>query len=465
MNEIMKRNRLFTYILAGAVALFSLQSCLFEQKDLFEETASARLTSVLTDAKQVLTQQTGGWLMYYYPDNEQLYGGFNYVLKFNDEEVTVWSEIFDEPGTSLYKMTTNNGPVLSFDTTNLPFHFFATPSGSSKNVYGDSGRYQAYRGDFEFLILSAKPTEVLLKGTRSGCVIKMVPFAGEDPAAYLDAVNQCVEEIFVSEFNGTLAQKPFHLFLDLSNRQASLNLIPSNEEEEPDVVKVAYMYSDKGIRLYEPVTLEGKTVQELIWGAEDQTLVSLIGADEVYLEGTLPEGWHAYDDFVGKWTLTFNGGKSFLDGIEIKEKEKGKSFTISGLSKQFDMVATYNLGSGKLQLLSQIVGNDGVNSIRAASWDSKAGYVNYSDTIGFFLTFGENAEGVDDATTIYFSDNRTWLSYTVSGFILYRMNGSTRIGNANAPWLFRTDEATGTAITTNFNRLTSPSVLTRVSVN
>jgi hypothetical protein len=432
---------------------------------LFEDSASARLTSVLTNAKQVLSQQTGGWLMYYYPDNDQYYGGFNYVLKFDDEKVTVWSEIFDEPGTSLYKMTTNNGPVLSFDTTNWPFHFFATPSGSTKNLYGDSGRYQAYRGDFEFLILSATPTEVLLKGTRSGCVIKMVPFAGEDPIAYMDAVNKCVEEIFVSEFNGTLAKKPFHIFLDLSNRQANLNLIPSNEEEEPEVVKVAYMYTDKGIRLYEPVTLDGNTVQELIWGAENQTLVSLLGADEVYLEGTLPEGWHAYDDFIGKWTLTFNGGKSFLSGIEIKEQEKGKSFTISGLSNQFDMVATYNLGSGKVQLLGQIVGNDGTYSIRCASWDSNAGYVSYSDAIGFFLTFGENAEGVDDATTIYFSDNRTWLTYVVRSFILYQMNGSTRIGASKAPWVFRTDEATGTAITTNFNRLTTPTVLTRESVN
>lgn len=462
MNEIMKRNRLFTYLLAGAVALFSLQSCLFEQKDLFEDSASARLTNVLTNAKQVLTQQTNGWLMCYYPDNDQYYGGYNYILKFGDEDVTVWSEIFDAPGTSLYKMTTNNGPVLSFDTTNWPFHFFATPSGSGKNVYGDSGHYQAYRGDFEFLILSATPQEVRLKGTRSGCVVVMVPFLGEDPEAYLAAVNQCVEDIFVSDFTGTLGDKPFHLFLDLSNRQAELNLVPSDEEEEPDVTKVAYMYTDQGIRLYEPVSLAGYKVQELVWVAETQQLVSLPGADAVALVGKLPEGWQEYEAFLGTYTLTFNNGKSFLDGIEIKANEPGKSYIISGLSKQFDMVATYNLGSGKAQLLSQIVGKDENNySIRAASWDSKAGYVNYSDAIGFFLTFGANAEGVEDASTIYFSDNRTWLSYTVSGFILYRMNGSTRIGNALTPWFFRTDEATGTKITSNFNRLSSPSVLTR----
>lgn len=463
MNEIMKRNRLFTCILAGAVALFSLQSCLFEQKDLFEEGASARLASVLTNAKQVLTQQSNGWLMYYYPDNNQYYGGFNYILQFGEEHVTVWSERFSEPGTSLYKMATNNGPVLSFDTTNWPFHFFATPSGGSKNLYGDSGKYQAYRGDFEFLLLSATSSEVLLKGTRSGNIIRMVPFAGGSPESYMKAVNQCVEDIFVSEFNGTLDNSPFHIFLDLTNRQAQLNLIPSNEEEQPDVVKVAYMYTDKGLRLYEPVTLDGKTVQELIWVADEQSLISPLGADKVHLEGTLPEGWHAYDDFIGQWTLTYNAGASFLDGIEIKELEKGKSFSVAGLSHQFEMKATYNLGSGKVQLLSQIVGNDGTYSIRVAAWDSKAGKVTYTDTIGFFLTFGANAEGVDDASTIYFSDNRVWLTYPVNGFIMYRMNGSTRIGASTAPWVFRNDEATGAKVTVDPNRLPTPTVLTRVN--
>lgn len=453
----MKTNRLITSIVAGVLAVFSLQSCLFEQKDLFEDPASIRLSKTLENAKTVLTQQAGGWLMYYYPDNDQYYGGYNYIVKFTDEEATVWSELFAGSSTSLYRMTTNNGPVLSFDTSNYNFHFFATPSGGGKNTYGDTGHYQAYRGDFEFLILSATPDKVELKGNRSGSLVVMVPFSG-DPEAYIDAVNKSVEDIFVSEFNGSIGSDKLHIFLDLSYRQAEINL-----EGDEEVQKMPYIYTDKGIRLYKPVTVGNNTFQELTWVAETQKLVSVAGDPvAIDLTGTLPEGWHAYEDFIGKWQLTFNGGKSFLDGIEITEDVKGSSLIISGLSSQFTVKATYNLGSGKLQLLSQIVGNDGTYNIRITSWDSNAGYVNYSDTIGFFLTFGENANGVDDATTIYFSDNHVWGTYVVRSFILYRMNGSTRIGNATSPWLFRTDQATGTAITSNFNRLTTPTVLTRV---
>jgi hypothetical protein len=449
----MKTNRILTFLFAGALALFSLQSCLFEQKDLFEDSASARLSKTLANAKTVLTQQTGGWIMYYYPDNDQYYGGYNYIVKFTDEEATVWSEIFDGASTSLYKMTTNNGPVLSFDTSNHNFHYFATPSGSGKNTYGESGRYQAYRGDFEFLILSATPEKVQLKGTRSGCLILMVPFTGGDPAAYMAAVNKNIEDIFVSDFTGTIGSDNLHLFLDLSYRQAEINL----EEDEENVTKVAYIYTDKGIRLYKPVTIGSNTFQELDWDAEAQKLVSS-GAVAIDLKGKLPDGWHAYNDYLGSWNLTFNAAASVLEGVTFTEDVKGESYIISGLSDQFTVKATYNLGTGKVQLLSQIVGTNGGYSVRMAAWDSKAGKVTYTDTIGFFLTFGANADGVDDGTTIYFSDNRVWGSYVVNGFILYNMNGSTRIGGTSAPWIFAVEKA---GVTTDLNRLKTPTVLTR----
>jgi hypothetical protein len=315
--------------------------------------------------------------------------------------------------------------------------------------------YQAHRGDFEFVILSATPEEVRLKGKRSGCLVVMVPFSG-DPEQYISSVNDMIEQIFVSSFDGTIGGEQGHIFLDLSNRQAYVSL--TDEQYEGKEFKMPYMYTDKGIRLYKPVEVGTHTVSELVWEADTQKLLSVAGAsDAIDLVGTLPEGWHAYDDYLGNWTLTFNSEKNTMEGIVISQTERGKSFTISGLSNQFDVVATYNLGTGKMTLLSQIVGKDENNyDIRMASWDSKAGYVNYGNTIGFTLTFGPNAEGVDDASTIYFADNRVWGTYVVSGFILYRMSGSTRIGNALDPWLFRTGIS-------NPNRLASPSKLTRAN--
>lgn len=451
----MKYNRLIACMLAGALAALSFQSCLFEQEDLFDKSASERLSDALENAQKVLQGPSQGWLMYYYPDNEQLYGGYNYIVKFSPSEATVWSENIEGSYSSTYRMGTDDGPVLSFDSFNYGFHYFATPSGGSGNLYGETGMYQAHRGDFEFVILSATPEEVRLKGKRSGCLVVMVPFSG-DPEQYISSVNDMIEQIFVSSFDGTIGGEQGHIFLDLSNRQAYVSL--TDEQYEGKEFKMPYMYTDKGIRLYKPVEVGTHTVSELVWEADTQKLLSVAGAaDAIDLVGTLPEGWHAYDDYLGNWTLTFNSEKNTMEGIVISQTERGKSFTISGLSDQFDVVATYNLGTGKMTLLSQIVGKDENNyDIRMASWDSKAGYVNYGNTIGFTLTFGPNADGVDDASTIYFADNRVWGTYVVSGFILYRMSGSTRIGNALDPWLFRTG-------ITNPNRLASPSKLTRAN--
>ena len=454
----MKVNRrFFLTVLAGLAASLSFQSCLFEQEDLFEKSASARLAETLDKARQVLMGAQNGWLMYYYPHEDQIYGGFSYIMKFGKEEVTVWGEKFEGAYTSLYKMTTDSGPVLSFDTSNYAFHYFASPSGSDGwggNTYGESGKYQAYRADFEFVILSATPEEVLLKGKRSGCHIKMVPMVG-DPVEYLDGVNTVHEQIFVSQFDGTIGGEELHVFLDLSNIQATVELGGDKYADLPEserIVKVAYQYTPMGIRFYKPVEVGPYTIETLDWDNATRHLTSAaLSAD---LTGTLPDGWHSYEDFLGEWTLTYSNGSREMTGITITEKEAGKTMLLSGFSEQFDILLTYNLGTGRAQLCSQIVGNDGTYNIRMAGWDSTAGYVTYNDTHGFFMTFGPPGEGAeDDASTIFFTDNRQWLSYTVRSLILYRFSGTTRIGSALTPWFFRTGN----------HQLSTPSKLTRAN--
>ena len=103
----MKYNRLIACMLAGALAALSFQSCLFEQEDLFDKSASERLSAALENAQKVLQEPSQGWLMYYYPDNEQLYGGYNYIVKFSPSEATVWSENIEGSYSSTYRMGTS----------------------------------------------------------------------------------------------------------------------------------------------------------------------------------------------------------------------------------------------------------------------------------------------------------------------------------------------------------------------
>ena len=122
--------------LFAVLAALSFFSCVRDEEPIFEESASARLQSALKNAQTILVGAENGWKMYYYPAKDQPIGGYLYVLKFTQDEVEVWGDIFtgDESTKSLYKMTTDDGPVLSIDTNNLFFHFFATPSGNSPNL-------------------------------------------------------------------------------------------------------------------------------------------------------------------------------------------------------------------------------------------------------------------------------------------------------------------------------------------
>ena len=128
-------------VIAALLAVFaalSFSSCVRDEEPIFDQSASVRLQNALKDAQTVLVGAENGWRMLYYPDPDQAYGGYLYTMKFSQEDVEIWGDLFEGSVKSLYKMTTDSGPVLSFDTGNYVFHYFATPSGSQKNRSGRS---------------------------------------------------------------------------------------------------------------------------------------------------------------------------------------------------------------------------------------------------------------------------------------------------------------------------------------
>ncbi len=354
-------------ILLTAFAALSLASCVHDEEAIFEDSATVRLQKALSNAQTVLTGAENGWRMYYYPDPDQSYGGFVYTMKFTQEEVEVWSELFEESSKSLYKMATDNGPVLSFDTGNYNFHYFATPSGSSRNLYGDSQLYQGHKGDFEFLIVSATPEEVVLSGKRTGNRIVMYPLAaGEDPKEVADAVYACSEQVFVSTFEGTIGSDAASAYLYLSDRWISMQLT-GDQYAEVGVVGAPYAYTETGIIFYEPVELGPYTIEGFRWEESTQSLVALDGAStSASLKGELPEGWRAYGDFIGDFDLVFNDNGDWWSSprtasVSIVQDVEKQSYLLKGVNENYDLKLTYNLSTGGMQLLAQVIGEWGEN--------------------------------------------------------------------------------------------------------
>ena len=209
--------RILSYVLTAVVASMSLVSCLYQEEDLFEKSSSLRMAETLVDIQKVLTGSSQGWVMYYYPNGgagfnagTQGIGGYVLTMTFTDSQVTAWNEKLTGSDTSLYKLTNDDGPVLAFDSFNTSLHYFATPSGSSSNLYGETGNYQAYKGDFEFLVLKHSPEEIILKGKRSLNYYKMYPLT-VSPEEYVSKTAETSKLVFMSAFDG-----PFSLHTLLS---------------------------------------------------------------------------------------------------------------------------------------------------------------------------------------------------------------------------------------------------------
>ena len=362
--------RILSITLAATFLGCVFSGCVRDEELIFEKSASLRLKDVVDNAQKTLVGAEYGWKLYYYPHPDLDYGGYMFTLKFTEDEVEAWGDLFSESSTSLYKMSYDDGPVLSFDTGNEVLHYFATPSGTSKNLYGESGLYQAHKGDFEFLIMKSSPEEIVLKGKRSGNILYMYPLS-ESPESYIAKATQTYNDVFVSSYTGTISGEQAEAYIDLTNRWITLKLTADSHAEADDAeAEVPFLYTDTGLLFHDPVTIGGYTIEALDWVNDTQSLVSRSGDPvAVSLKGQLPPGWRSYDDLLGDYDLLFNdSGESFWSAprhadVSLIEDEYKKSMIMTGVNDNYTIKIGYDLSSGNLSMRGQIIGQYGVNDV------------------------------------------------------------------------------------------------------
>ena len=267
-------------------------SCLIEEKEVFDKTPAERMDAFLAEYKTLLESSENGWLFEYYPQKDQNYGGYNYILKFKDGYVTAWLELTAQEEVSTYKMTPDDGPVISFDTYNANLHFFAEASPS---------QYQGLQGDYEYNILgkSEDGSEIYVKGRKSGNVLTMRKFEGTDPVAYFTACNEIYESFAAAKYDMTVDGTPT-LSCSMSNMRLTFTTEtkPATELAPAEVasVSVAYCYTDTGIRFYQPIEVNGVVYEGLVY--QNDSLVSEDGK-LVIVKGKL-----VIEDIIGAYSYT-----------------------------------------------------------------------------------------------------------------------------------------------------------------
>ena len=245
----MKINNLFIYLLLALPAFF-LQSCQMEDEKVFDKPYSERMEEFLQAAQDTLVASQYGWSLDYYPQGDQKYGGVAYTIKFTRDNAVVRFENNPDDGEvkSLYRLKKDNGPVLSFDTHNAFLHTYATPR---------DGQFRGREGDFEFVIDSIGSDCIKVHGKRSQNTMYLRKLTA-DATEYIEKVTEHTNLFVFSDITLNVGGKPYTLKVtDRENRQLSFL------DGDKVVSTSAYAFTNKGIRLYKPNTLNGVEVSEL----------------------------------------------------------------------------------------------------------------------------------------------------------------------------------------------------------
>ncbi|MDO4163269.1 MAG: DUF4302 domain-containing protein [Bacteroides sp.] len=399
----MKINKIYVMLLGLMLCVPLLQSCLKDDDEVFDTNASARLQEAMANAKEMLVSSEEGWVFEMYPEGSQSYGGYVYTLRFDDEYVYARTELAGDntyEEATYYKITNDDGPVLSFDTYNSLIHYFSTPSSSS---------YEAYEGEFEFIIISATEDLITLRGKKTANTMYMHKLT-EDAETYLDKVDAMDASIIFSGFEGTIAGQTATVTLDTDYRQITFT------DSADETTTVAYAVTDTGIRFYQSVEVGDAELSEFTVDADNNMLLS--DEAEVSLTAVFPDGWRAYADYEGEYTLNYGTNSSIA--VTLTPAGDNSSYIMSGLNENYTVTLNYVKSSGTLSWCAQIIGTHNSNNVWLCAYDSTKGYLIANSNVGM-----DSVWNGDEENPVYtWEDNGYWGSYSVNSFYLRYYNGS-----------------------------------------
>ena len=247
----------YIYMCLAACLLFS---CSQEEEAVYGKGNSyaKRTGETSTEYVNLLEGAANGWLLSMYVGTGQQYGGYNYILKFHEGKVTALSEATTEEDTSLYTLNFSEKSILTFDTYNKVLHQFVEPS-----ALFPEGKI----GDNQLVIQSYENGVFTLKGQRSNNLMTLRKLEGE-ATAYLTKIRERQSLFKVSDaYPVTINGKEVDFELQPSNRQFIAR-------EGTTVIKKAYIYTENGFKLYEPITIAGKTFSEFTLSADNSEITA-----------------------------------------------------------------------------------------------------------------------------------------------------------------------------------------------
>jgi hypothetical protein len=395
-----------------------MSSCVHDEENLFGIPASERMQEKIAEYKKLLTSAPNGWVTEYYPEKGHSVGGYTMFLTFYaDGRVTTNCEIATNvtaqtTDTSFYDVFAEQGPILSFSTYNRVIHYFCDPS--SSDIDGKSG-------DYEFVFTNAvSPDEILLKGKKHGNRLTLRRNV-TSPETYYARLKEMEVDAAMFDILRLVVEGQVIDSLKIGGRTMS-----------GDSINLAFAYTPEGIRLYEPLTVNGVTMLHFKWNPENGRYDCIDTGVNACLEGCFPYDFQLqYKEFLGEWEMQYHGNSTSawsVANVTVSANIKYKTFTLSSSSVfSFSGIElTYDPQKGTVAILNHNVEHDSEGSqVRICSWDRPANYT-YAGT-GIAGLNGKWNSDENGKRQIFFVDNKSFEPYfSFNGFCLrlYKSDGN-----------------------------------------
>lgn len=419
---------------------FTLQSCLFSEDDIFDDSSTNRTNQALADYKNLLTGATNGWKLEYYPGGKAHdIGGVTLLMKFEGEDVTLMSDtkvqgfndkVETQAGqriASKYSLISDQGPVLSFSTYNVLIHYWTEPRGGL-DVNG-------FAGDFEFVILSASENEITLKGKKHATVMYLTRLSDEvDWDSYIAACNNVRAE---SENYGTLVgfKSGAQFTPSAFSQENVITFSENNASGTATKRKVSFTYTDRGIRLYSPTTVNGVECNDFIWNNDTKSFVSSTDSN-VELRYVQPEDFVPIEFYTdNQWQLEYTCNFGLKDTTEnvrftrINDTDTLQTSISAGRLK-FKVKAIYNPTTGMIEFCTQYVDQVVLETeeegaidafIHLCPWDENNNTMYLTSRAGIVSHTLQMSPRIFD-----FADNGRISESTLTGFVFYAFKSEDR---------------------------------------
>ena len=355
------KNKITKYILLAFICL-GLQACLFQEDDLFEKSSANRASENVAELQELLVNVPNGWKMEYYPGTDYSMGGITLLCRFDGNNVTLMSEVGSvktasgKEASSLYKVTSEESTVLTFDSFNEFIHCFSEPiMGMNTNL----------EGDYEFVYMGQEDNKVILQGRRYHNTMVMTPLTqGVNWKDYIGQLNLIEREAFLKTYSLMVGGQ------EVGNAVRTSHLFSLTVEGQTSR-SVPFIYTPEGIRFKDEITIQGKTVQNFVWNKEDMTFTSSDEeAADVVLKAYYPQDYTPYEDYLGTYYMYYREYEKYNEeedkvefrpgymAVELQQKVAGESFVLTSDKLETtaaNIVITYDKATGKLIIKPQNV--------------------------------------------------------------------------------------------------------------